>query len=67
MTLKDFQKSLAVLNNQVQYGCGNHGCRINPPKGMATNSSCNCCPNSLARILTNLAAELKGKYSWDQP
>ena len=23
-------------------GCGNHGCFINPPKGMATNGPCEC-------------------------
>ena len=48
MTLRDFQKELESIYNWSTKGCGNHGCVINPPKGMGTNASCQCYPQAFA-------------------
>lgn len=41
------------------HGCSNHGCVINPPKGMGTNSSCMCGPYYHAKTLHRIARELE--------
>ncbi len=35
--LNDYNVSLSDIG-----GCGNHGCYIDPPKGMGTNAGCRC-------------------------
>jgi hypothetical protein len=56
------------LAHRLQYGCGNHGCRIRPVHGMGTNSICQCTPVRIARELLNLAemAESMG-HEWPDP
>lgn len=38
--LNDYNVSLSDIG-----GCGNHGCYVDPPKGMGTNAGCNCWRN----------------------
>lgn len=61
ISLADFQKEMNKLNEWAKYGCSNHGCRINPPKGMGTNATCQCIPRSFSEHLLWLACELE-KY-----
>lgn len=65
MTIPDFQSHVERLSRWAQFGCGNHGCKINPPKGQATNGTCRCSPYNLSESLLWLAAELvpDGKYT----
>lgn len=49
------------LANHLEYGCGNHGCVINPPKGQGTNCSCRCEPKRLIENFLWVAEELE-KY-----
>lgn len=64
ISLEDFQKEMEKLHHWSQHGCTNHGCRIEPPKGMGTNSTCHCTPRAFAEHLLWLACELDkhGKY-----
>jgi hypothetical protein len=64
ISLRDFQKAMESLNRWAQHGCTNHGCRIEPPKGMGTNAICSCTPRAFAEHLLWLACELDkhGKY-----
>ncbi len=64
ISLADFQKEMNILNEWAKHGCSNHGCMIEPPKGMGTNSSCKCTPRVFAESLLWLACELDkhGKY-----
>jgi len=36
---------------RTKEGCGNHGCRMKKPEGMAPNGPCRCTPNSLKKLL----------------
>lgn len=54
-TREDLQESLNYLQLQLLHGCGNHGCVINQPKGLGTNSVCNCRPKVFVKTLLNLA------------
>lgn len=59
----ELQEDVENLARRLKYGCGNHGCRINPPKGMGTNSICQCTPLKISRALLELAerAEQMGR------
>jgi hypothetical protein len=65
MTIAEFQAQMKRLNDTAQHGCGNHGCKINPPKGQGTNGGCSCTPYNFSESLLWLAAELvpDGKYT----
>lgn len=65
-SLNDFRHSIQILHNKAQYGCGNHGCNINPPKGQGTNATCTCYPNQIARQLRRLAdtIDFRAGESW---
>jgi hypothetical protein len=69
MTLRDFQTELEHIYNWATKGCGNHGCVINPPKGMGTNASCQCSPQSFADALLDLGEQVvpESRYKkWDK-
>lgn len=53
--LGHLRDSVERLLNQLKWGCGNHGCRINPPKGVGTNAICRCYPRDISRTLFNLS------------
>lgn len=40
--LADMSVTLWGISHRMEYGCGNHGCRIRYPDGMATNGPCHC-------------------------
>lgn len=42
----------------VLKGCGNHGCRVKKPTGMATNGGCTCSNDILLRIQDKLPDNL---------
>jgi hypothetical protein len=65
MTLEEFQVEIDRLHDWAFWGCGNHGCRIDPPKGMGTNSTCQCTPHEFSETLLHLASEASkhGKYA----
>lgn len=54
-SIEDLSESVERLARRLKHGCGNHGCRINPPKGMGTNVVCNCSPREIAKLLLDLA------------
>lgn len=66
--LSTLRSAVQGLAYRLQYGCGNHGCRIRPVRGMGTNSICQCTPVKVARELLNLAemAESMGR-EWPDP
>lgn len=51
----DLIKSLKALTQQLERGCTNHGCVINPPRGLGTNAICQCKPWNIARRLKDLS------------
>ena len=55
-SIEDLSESVERLARRLKYGCGNHGCRINPPKGMGTNAVCRCSPREISKLLLDLAA-----------
>jgi len=64
ITPEGLHKELEYLSKWAKEGCLNHGCRINPPKGMGTNSSCACTPRAFSEHLLWLSRKLEvyGKY-----
>ena len=66
MTLPEFQKRIAALNDAAQNGCRDSGCRIKKPTGMATNGGCRCSPMDFVEELQNLTlyVELLGRRNW---
>ena len=58
-TLEDFLETVERLHRQVEHGCGNHGCVIEKPEGMATNAGCKCQPSRIARDLRRIADRLE--------
>ena len=50
---------LESLARKLRHGCGNHGCEINPPKGMGTNCCCQCQPRRFSSDLLLLAVEVE--------
>lgn len=54
----DYTHAKGALCNvlyRMNWGCGNHGCRIAKPKGQATNGSCQCSPKQFIRDLLDVA------------
>ena len=56
LTPAELADILECVVNHLRFGCGNHGCIINPPKGMGTNSTCQCRPALFRDALLNLAS-----------
>jgi len=54
-TRQELADLLTGVSLQLSLGCGNHGCRINPPKGMGTNAGCQCTPQRIAKDLLQIA------------
>lgn len=59
-TIKDLLYSVGMLAKRLEHGCGNHGCRIKPPKGMGTNAGCRCTPEVISTELLHLAGRVEG-------
>ncbi len=49
---------LQQINRRMIEGCGNHGCIIKQPRGMATDGPCRCSSRYIARELGDLAYSL---------
>jgi hypothetical protein len=54
--LQDLQQDVERLAFQLENGCGNHGCVIKSPTGMAPNGGCKCTPRQIKTKLVNLTA-----------
>lgn len=54
-TRENLIESLEFMINNLKYGCGNHGCLINPPKGQGTNMICHCDPLNISKKLLKIA------------
>jgi hypothetical protein len=65
-SIEDLSNSVTRLRNQLVHGCGNHGCVIRKPLGMATNASCKCGPTRIARDLRKLADAVES-VGWEWP
>lgn len=66
--LSDLILSLERTLKQTQHGCGNHRCKIKPPKGQGTNSVCQCDPTYFAKYFQLLADECKENgHEWPKP
>lgn len=52
---EDLLEAVGSIAVRLRYGCGNHGCCIKPPDGMATNGPCRCSPQRFALELRELA------------
>jgi hypothetical protein len=59
LIMGDVAWHIEVLHLRMSQGCGNHGCRIKRPSGMATNGPCLCTPAGFARDLRDLAERLE--------
>lgn len=57
MTPTSLLSDLEDICKRLKYGCGNGGCRINPPKGQQTNMICQCRPTAFSKWLLTLAIE----------
>lgn len=57
--LEDLQEDVQILANQLKNGCGNRGCVIKSPKGMATNGGCKCTPRQITNSLLNIACNIE--------
>jgi hypothetical protein len=57
-TLEKLKAEVERLDERLFYGCGNHGCRVNPPTGLATNGACNCTPKEFSMVLLEIAIRL---------
>lgn len=55
-----------MLIRRLDHGCGNHGCRIKKPEGMATNGPCQCSPSKIARELRFIAESLELQRVWPE-
>ena len=54
--LSDLQQDVERLAFQLENGCGNRGCVIKEPIGMATNGGCKCTHRQIKTKLMNLSA-----------
>ena len=52
---EDLLEAVGRIAGRLRYGCGNSGCCIKPPDGMATNGPCRCSPQRFALQLLDLA------------
>lgn len=50
------------LASQMWTGCGNHGCVINPPKGMGTNAGCKCEGYQFKREINWILREIPDRW-----
>jgi len=55
----EFALELWAIQRQMIRGCGNHGCRIKKPVGMATNGPCHCTARYFARDLLDIACRIE--------
>lgn len=67
MTLTQARNTIDDIQARMHLGCGNHGCCIQAPIGMGTNSVCRCTPREIARRLRWLAQELETQHTWTTP
>ena len=51
MARESLAMRLRRLANQLENGCGNHGCIISPLAGGGTNSGCECSRHNIRRVL----------------
>ena len=59
MTRQAILNQVEYLARRLKYGCGNGGCKINPPTGMHTNMICDCTPSKFASQFLGLSLELE--------
>lgn len=66
MTMNRWQLryELADLIHRLDHGCGNNGCVIKKPSGMATNRPCSCMPRKFSEVLLDLASDLEAQRVW---
>ena len=55
---------LKEIRAQLANGCGNNGCTIKQPVGMATNGGCRCSPLQIGNELERLGRELRKQVTW---
>ena len=63
--LNDVRRSLVCTAARLTYGCGNSGCQVRKPLGLATNGMCNCSPHKYSKDFLEMAASLEGKWRWE--
>jgi len=64
MTPMQLKAELDVLAYRLEHGCGNNGCVIKKPRGMATNGPCLCRARMMSAVLLSLAADLEVQRVW---
>lgn len=64
---KHYAELLEVVARRLRNGCGNGGCRVNPPKGQATNATCQCNPRKVASFLLTMSIDLEEAGEWEEP
>lgn len=64
MNRLNFIAYFTSIADRLQNGCGNHGCVINPPTGMGTNSGCKCAPKCIKRDIEYMLKEFP--EMWDK-
>ena len=65
MKRSDLHHKLTALAKQLIDGCGNHGCVIKAPTGMATNGPCNCRPRTVGRYMFHISSALQELSTWE--
>lgn len=58
---------LLFIMGRLLHGCGNHGCRVEAPLGMATNGACHCSPRDFATELRDMANLLDPQDDPERP
>lgn len=57
--LKPIRDELQEILSRLEWGCGDHGCKIHKPKGMGTNGGCQCRPRYIAAKLLDIAEDIE--------
>lgn len=65
-TPQHFAERLKNIVKRLEYGCGNHGCKIKKPVGQGTNAPCNCKPRFIADELLDIANDLSLQGRWEK-
>lgn len=65
LTRNELEFRLSLLVNQLQNGCGCHGCIIKKPDGQGRNKVCGCSPMSFSRTLKQLSLAVN-EFAWPE-
>lgn len=66
MTAAEMAERLGKIQRRLINGCGNHGCIIKAPVGMAANGPCRCRPWAVKRELQGYLRYVPDNGDWER-